>query len=294
MYLRHLKDCIFRPRLMSGAVLAGLGTATWFSTEADAPPTPVYAPGTEAVIGYTGTPRQPYSRWHVHDPERPRPETVRPRTGVFTPPPPDAVVLFDGSGLSAWTHVKEYATKWVIDEGLLRVAPYVDDASASDIETRRAFGDIQMHIEWRIPAEVDGIAQSRGNSGVFLMGRYEIQILDSFENPTYADGQAAAIYGWMPPLINASLPPGQWQSYDIVFEAPRFGEVELVSPAFITLFHNGVLVHHRQALPGEPTHQRIKPYEMHGAAAPIRLQNHRSPVEFRNIWVREVESINGG
>lgn len=248
----------------------------------------VYAEGTDHVLGYTDTPLQPGGRWRIHDPDRPHPEVVQPDGGVFTSPPSDAVVLFDGTGLSAWTHIKEGVPEWVVEDGVLRVARYVSDGKATDIETRQSFGDMQLHIEWRSPSRVESGAQGRGNSGVFLMGRYEIQILDSHENPTYADGQASAIYGWKPPLKNASLPPGEWQSYDIVFEAPRFDGEDLRSPAYVTVFHNGVLTHHHQHIPGVPTHRRLLPYTRHEPTAPILLQNHRSPVEFRNIWVRDL------
>ena len=256
-------------------------------------PGPVYARGTDYVLGYTDTPFQPGSPWRIHDPDRPKPEVVRPDRGVFTPPPSDAVVLFDGTGLSDWTHMQKGVPEWIVEDGVLRVAPYVSDDTATDIETSRSFGDIQLHIEWRSLSMVESGAQGRGNSGIFLMGRYEVQILDSFENPTYADGQASAIYGWKPPLKNASLPPGEWQTYDIVFEASRFDGEKLLSPAYLTVLHNGVLVHHRQHIPGMPTHRNILPYKAHEATAPIRLQNHRSPVEFRNIWVRDLDMGSG-
>lgn len=282
-----LLGCVRGPAGLSAA-----GSEAHFGTE-HAPAAEggaVHAEGTDYILGYTDTPLQPDGKWRIHDPERPPPATVRTEGGVFTSPPSDALVLFDGTDLSAWRHIRPDVPEWTVEaDGALRVAPYLDDGKATDIETHQSFGDIQLHIEWRSPPEIEGGSQGRGNSGVFLMGRYEVQILDSFENPTYADGQAAAIYGWAPPLKNASLPPGDWQSYDIVFEAPRFDGEVLLSPAYVTVFHNGVLVHHRQEIPGVPTHRRILPYTRHDSKAPIRLQNHRSPVEFRNIWVREIE-----
>lgn len=250
----------------------------------------VYSPGTEFIVGYADTPYLPGGRWRVHDAERPRPEIVRPKTGVFTPPPSDAIVLFDGADLSAWRLMYEGAAEWVVENGAMRVPSGEQGRPPAEIETRQAFGDIQLHLEWRTPSTVVSGSQGRGNSGVFLMGRYEVQVLDSYENPTYADGQASALYGWKPPLKNASLPPGEWQSYDIVFEAPRFGEDGSVrSPAYVTVLHNGVLTHNREAFLGLSTHRQILPYAAHEPRAPLRLQDHGDPVEFRNIWVRELD-----
>lgn len=253
-------------------------------------PAAVLDPDTNFVIGYSGTPLLPDSRWRVHDPDRPRPPAVELETGVFTPPPSDAIVLFDGADLSEWTMANEGATEWVVENGAMRVPRNPSGAPSADILTRRSFGDMQLHIEWRTPATVVSGSQGRGNSGVFLMGRYEVQVLDSYENATYADGQASALYGVKPPLINASLPPGEWQSYDMIFEAPRFDESgEVVSPAYVTVFHNGVLTQLRTAFLGTSTHQTILPYQQHEPKGPLRLQDHGDPIEFRNIWVRELD-----
>jgi hypothetical protein len=158
---------------------------------------------------------------------------------------------------------------------------------SGDITTLADFGDCQLHLEWAAPAPARGTSQARGNSGVFLLGRYEVQILDSFDNPTYADGQCAALYGQTPPLANACRPPGQWQSYDIVFRAPRFAaDGTLVAPARATVFHNGVLVHLDQDFLGETTHRALPTYRPHADRGPIRLQDHGDAVRFRNIWVR--------
>lgn len=155
--------------------------------------------------------------------------------------------------------------------------------------TKEKFGDIQLHVEWEEPADVQGVSQERGNSGIELMTRYELQVLESYEGVTYADGQAAAIYGTWPPLVNLTRKAGEWQTYDIVFEAPKFEGEKLVKPAYITVFHNGVLVHHRQQFPGTATHARVATYKAHEAEAPLSLQNHGSVVRYRNIWVRRLK-----
>lgn len=253
-------------------------------------PTAVQRPGSGFTIGYEGTPLLPDGKWHVHDPERPRPDVVEPQGGVFVPPPSDAVVLFDGTTFDGFRTANEGAPDWVVENGALRVPSDIPHTVSADIISNREFGDAQYHIEWRAPAEVSSGSQGRGNSGIFLMGRYEVQVLDSYQNETYADGQASAIYGWKPPLKNAALPPGEWQSYDIVFEAPRFDEDgELLSPAFVTVFHNGVLTQYRQNFLGSSGYQNILPYEAHPPVGPLRLQDHGNPVEYRNIWVRELD-----
>lgn len=157
------------------------------------------------------------------------------------------------------------------------------------IQTADSFGDVQLHIEWAAPAEVKGSSQGRGNSGVFFLGRYEIQILDSHRNVTYADGQAASMYGQFPPLVNACRPPGEWQSYDIVFLAPRFDGKELVEPARVTVFHNGIVVHHATAFLGGTRHRSNPSYQAHPEVGPIHLQDHGNPVRFRNVWVRRLQ-----
>ena len=160
---------------------------------------------------------------------------------------------------------------------------------AGSIKTTRGFGDCQLHVEWASPAPAAGSGQDRGNSGVFLMGTYEVQVLDSYDSKTYADGSAAAIYGQYPPLVNASRKPGEWQTYDIVFTAPRFdADGAVVSPAFLTVFHNGVLVQDREQLTGPTAHKARPPHKAHADRLPILLQDHSHPVRFRNIWVREL------
>jgi len=240
----------------------------------------------QAPIGYTDTPMLPGSQWHVHDPNRPQPRVVEPGTCSTQDrpgrPPSDAIVLFDGQDMSQWIGRDGGPARWKVENGTMEVVP-----GTGNIETKEHFGDCQLHIEWATPAEVKGDSQSRGNSGVFLMGKYEIQVLDSYNNRTYADGHAGAIYGQYPPLVNASRKPGEWQTFDIFFVAPRFEGDELVSPAYITVVHNGVLIHHHQAILGPTGHRILASYdEPHGPKGPLMLQDHRDPVRYRNIWIR--------
>jgi hypothetical protein len=236
------------------------------------------APGSD--LGYTDTPMLPGVPYRVHDPARPHPAVVGPGAQVGAAPS-DAIVLFSGKDLSAWTAPK---TPWKVESGYVEVVP-----NAGDLTTKESFGDVQLHVEWAAPAQVRGTSQNRGNSGIFLQGRYEVQVLDSFENPTYADGQAGAIYGQFPPLVNPARKPGEWQAYDIVFEAPRFENERLVRPAYLTVFLNGVLLHHRRELMGPTVHRALPRYTAHPESAPIVLQDHQQPVRYRNIWVRRLE-----
>ncbi len=212
---------------------------------------------------------------------QPVPPLVSP--GIGGAPPSDAVVLFEGRDLDAWQSRSGDAAGWTVSDGVMTVVP-----GSGDILTRQAFGSVQLHLEWRAPREIEGEGQGRGNSGIFFMDRYEVQVLDSYDNPTYPNGQAASIYKQHIPLVNASRAPGEWQSYDIIFTAPEFGASgRPVRPAHVTVLHNGVLVQHHVPLHG-PTLFIGKPqYEPHGKA-PIRLQDHSNPVSFRNVWVREL------
>lgn len=222
--------------------------------------------------------------WKIHDPDRPQPAVVEPGpAGEPAPAPSDAIVLFDGSGFEEWEAANGEEPGWKIVENAMQIVP-----GAGDIQTKREFGDVQLHIEFKTDPDSPGSGQSRSNSGVFF-GPYEVQVLDSHENKTYADGSAASIYGQYPPLVNASRPAGKWQTYDIVYRAPRFGEEgEVLAPARMTVLHNNVLVQDNEELVGPTSHRVRQPYQPHGDVA-IRLQDHRDdPIHFRNIWVREL------
>jgi len=240
--------------------------------------------GQASQLGYDDTPLQPNGKWRVHDSKRPLPSVVTPSPVAAAGPPSDALVLLaqPAGDLSQWQSDDGSPAAWPITEGVLQTGK-------GYIQTKAIFTDIQLHVEFATPDKIEGESQGRGNSGVFLAGAFEIQVLDSFENPTYADGQAAALYGQHPPLVNASRKPGEWQSYDIVFTAPRFSASgQLTSPAIATVFHNGVLVHNARAFWGATAHRRIGPYVPSNARGPIRLQDHQNPVRYRNVWVRQV------
>ena len=243
-----------------------------------------------ADLGFTDTPILPGQKWHVHDPDRPHPHVVTPGA---TPgaPPSDAIVLFDGKDLSQWVQHgtgadrdKLIPSTWKVGDGWFEVGPHT-----GGLYTREKFGDCQLHVEWSSPTEVRSSSQGRGNSGVLIMSRYEIQVLDMWDNPTYADGGAGAIYGQWPPLVTAPRRPGEWNSYDIVFEAPRFEGDKLVKPAFATVFYNGVVVHNRKEIMGPMVYRQVAHYTPHGAEEPLMLQDHNNPVRYRNIWIRRLK-----
>lgn len=231
------------------------------------------------------------TKYGVHDMRRPRPPVVTPAEQVGQPPS-DAIVLFNGKDLSQWQKGNGADASWTIVDDDYMVVP----AKAGDIRTRKVFGSCQLHVEWRTPegVPVRVTNQDRSNSGVFLMGRYEVQVLDSYTdddyqtNRAYADGQAAAIYGQFPPTVNACRPAGQWQTYDIAFMRPLFDEQgNCVRKARITLFHNGVCVHNNLELEGATSHKVKARYSAHGEG-PIVLQDHGNPISYRNIWIREL------
>jgi hypothetical protein len=206
----------------------------------------------------------------------PEPKVIDP--GPSGGPPADAIVLFDGKDLSQW----QGGDKWLVEDGVATV-------KGGGITTKQAFGDCQLHLEWASPAEVKGSGQGRGNSGVYLQGRYEVQILDSYKNETYFDGQCGSIYKQYPPLVNVCRAPGEWQTYDIVFTAPKFdAEGKLEKPAALTVLHNGVLIQNHAILEGSTAWDRPPKYEAHAAELPIHIQDHGNPVRFRNIWIREL------
>jgi hypothetical protein len=248
-------------------------------------PGPVRGPNNE-VLGYTNMAEIPGTPWRIHDASRPQPPVVVPG-GSPGSPPADAIVLFDGKDLSKWAHNRKgqiVPAEWPVRDGYFETG-----AGRGSIVTREAFGDVQLHVEFATPAEVSGFSQGRGNSGVILMGRYEIQVLDSFNNVTYADGMAASIYGEHPPAVNVARKPGEWQTYDIIFEAPVFKGQTLVRPAYFTVFWNGVLVHHRRAVMGS-TSATMQPhsYTPHDPELPLTLQDHSNPVRYRNVWIRRL------
>ena len=230
-------------------------------------------------------------RWLVHDMNRPAPPVITPGTQSTQKQagkaPSDAIVLFDGTDLSEWTTIKGGPAKWTVRDGYMRVVK-----KTGDIKTKQSFGSCQLHIEFATPSRVTRKSQERGNSGVFLMSTYEVQVLDSYENQTYPDGQCAALYGRAVPLVNACRKPGQWQSYDIIFHRPIFKGNKVVRKATFTVFHNGVLVQDHVVLQGGTDwidEHTVTNYSPHEDKLPLMLQDHDNPVRYRNIWVRELK-----
>jgi hypothetical protein len=268
------------------AALTGGSTLKAQTTAAPAinTPPPMKEVTINGVAGFKETPLQPGGKWHVHDPERPQPPIVTPGTfsSQETPgkPPADAIVLFDGQDLSQWRDKDGKPAPWLVENGAMISAK-------SDIVSTQQFGDIQLHLEFCEPTPASGSGQGRGNSGVFFMNKYEIQVLDCFENKTYADGATGGLYGQHPALANACRPPGQWQVYDILFSAPHFGATGAVEiPAYVTVFLNGVALQNHQSFRGSTSWKSPGVYTPHGPTGPIGLQFHNNPVRFRNIWVR--------
>ena len=233
-------------------------------------------------LGYDDTPMLPGLPFHVHDPLRPHPPVVTP-AAQSGGAPSDAIVLFDGKDLSQWQVPQRGG--WRVANGYFEVVP-----GNGDLTTKQKFGDVQLHVEWAAPAEIRGTSQNRGNSGIFLQGRYEVQVLDSYQNPTYADGQAGALYGQWPPLANATRKPGEWQSYDIVFEAPKFEGGKMNKPAYATVLLNGVILHNHKELMGPTVHRQLARYAAQPAEDALVLQDHQQPVRYRNIWIRRLST----
>lgn len=235
----------------------------------------------EDKLGYQDTPILAGTQWHVHDGLRPQPAVVDPGPSDVSPPS-DATVLFDGTSLDAFE-----GGPWALEDGVMTVN------GSGSITTKESFGACQLHLEWRAPAYEDEgpTGQGRGNSGVFFFGRYEVQILDCFGNQTYPDGMTGSLYGQEPPMVNACRPAGDWQTYDIMFQGPRFdGDGGLVSPAVVTVLHNGVTVQHARPLLGPTRHKKVADYSTpHDETGPIKLQDHGNPVSFRNIWIRPLK-----
>jgi hypothetical protein len=234
-------------------------------------------------LGYTDTPLLPDGKWKVHDLNRPQPRHVTPGTTFsdMALPPSDAVVLFDGRDLSRWLGDKGSPT-WKVENGYMEVTP-----KSGSIRTKDEFSDFQLHLEFATPAEIKGNSQARGNSGVIIFGQYELQIVDSYNNPTYADGTVGGLYGQSPPRANVARPPGTWQTFDVIFEAPQSKDGKLEKPAQITVILNGVVLHHKQAFIGTVRHRELASYPRSPRSkGPIVLQDHNNPMRFRNIWIR--------
>jgi 3-keto-disaccharide hydrolase len=264
------------PAIILGLALAGATTVA-LSQQQQQPQSP---------LGYDDTPMQPNGKWHIHDAKRPQPRVVTPGpAGEPLPAPSDAIVLLGkGADLSAWKMSTDgSAVTWPVKDGILQ-------SGKGMIQTKEQFSDVQLHVEFATPSDVKGNSQGRGNSGVFLAGVFEIQVLDSYQNQTYPDGQASAMYGQFPPLVNASRPPGEWQTYDIVFIAPRFAASgQLEKPATATVLHNGIIVHNATAFLGPTQHKSIGKYLPQHVKGPLQLQDHGNPVRFRNIWIRPLK-----
>jgi hypothetical protein len=256
------------------AAIAGLGV--WLSS------CPAGEPGKEDLPGYDDTPFLPHSHWRVHDRHRPQPSMVEPADQPGAPPS-DAIVLFDGKDLSQW----QGGNPAGLENGTINIH------RTGELRTKRSFGDCQLHVEWMTPAVADGGPMTWGNSGVFLMDQYEVQIIESRASHIYADGNAGAIYGQVPALVNASRKPGQWQTFDIAFTAPRFDGKTLKKPAYITVFQNGVLVQCHQEIFGATGHKISPAYAPGVSQGPVQLQEHGSAVRFRNIWIRPVKLEEG-
>ena len=265
--------------LLGGVLLVLLAAAFFLLMRTSPPEDPEEVPAIQAGEANL-------DGWAIHDPERPLPQVIDPGpAGPQVPPPSDAVVLFNGTDLSRWTNSEGGKAGWKVENGYLEVVK-----KTGSILTREKFGDCQLHVEWAAPLPAAGESQGRGNSGVFLMNIYEVQVLDCYENKTYADGQAAAIYGQFPPRVNACRPPGEWQAFDIVFFRPHFdAEGGVAKPARMTVFFNGILVHHNAELIGPTTWKVRTPYSAHGDRLPVSLQDHGNPVRYRNIWIRDLE-----
>jgi len=205
-------------------------------------------------------------------------------TGTNNQPPSDAIVLFNGKDLSEWSTMDGAPAKWKLEDNSMVVTK-----GTGNIRTKRGFGDCQLHVEWQTPSVIEGEGQGRGNSGIFLMGNYEVQVMDSYNNPTYSNGQAASIYKQYIPLVNASKKPGEWQQYDIIFTAPHFNnDGSVKSPAYVTVLHNGVLVQNHVEIKGGTVYIGQPSYKKHGDKEPLVLQDHGNPVKYRNIWIREL------
>lgn len=279
----HVSDVAIAPNRGDGAALSDMKPLLFF---AFAFALAAQHPAGDSEHGYTDTPQLPGQKWKVHDSARPHPPKVTPGMPLLNEAPPsDAIVLFNGKDLAHWVDAKDgSAPRWKVENGYMEITP-----QGGRLATKEKFGDCQLHVEWMIPKGENSKGQDRGNSGIELMGRYEIQVLESYENMTYADGQAASIYGQWPPLVNATRPEGEWNVYDIYFEAPRFEDGKVAKQAAVTVVHNGVLVHHHKEIIGRAVHRKVATYDVHGAEEPLTLQDHHHQVRYRNIWIRRLK-----
>ena len=250
-----------------------------------------WTPNQVNTDGFTNTPIIPGTPWHLHDPNRPQPPVVTPGPSptLGMAPPSDAELIFDGKDLSKWQNNRGQDATWRMTNGYVETAP-----RGGGIRTKGKWADFLLHVEWAAPIPARGEGQGRGNSGVLINGLYEIQVLDSYHALTYPDGQAGAIYGQMPPLVNVCLPPGEWQTYDIMFESPRWNESgELVKKAIVTVTQNGVVVQDHYELTGCTDGIGAVPWKtlgnynrQHPPEMFIELQDHNNPVRYKNIWIR--------
>jgi hypothetical protein len=241
-------------------------------------------------------PQQPWSKYKVHDMSRPAPPVVTPGTPSTDEqpgkPPSDAVVLFDGTDLSHWQSPGGGEPTFTLKNGEMLSANLANPKNNKTLQSKEQFGDVQLHVEWAEPTPAEGTSQGRGNSGVFLMGKFETQVLDNYNNPTYPDGQCGSVYGQYPPMVNACKPPGQWQTYDIIFTRPRYKDGQLVEPAYITTIQNGIVLQNHQRIEGPTGHMIVAKYPSSMPdKGPIELQFHGNPVRYRNIWARTLEAL---
>lgn len=249
---------------------------------------PIDARAEEDGLGYKYTPQLPNSKWRVHDRNRPQAEKVVPSEKPGGPPF-DAIVLFDGKDFAHWEAAKTDDEDKPIDPKIIENGSF-DILKAGWMQTKRSFGDCQLHIEWMVPKIKDGTNLDWGNSGIFFLGQYELQVLESHDNKIYADGMAGAIYGQTPPLVNPANKPGEWQVFDIIFTAPRFEGEKLLTPAYITVLWNGVLAQNHTEIMGSTRHLTFPNYRSFKSSSPLVIQPHRSAVRYRNIWIRPLSS----
>ena len=266
---------------VSLAIVAMLAVAISPTTAAPVPEKNERQPEQKSIDGFRNTPHQPapHNKWLIHDPQRPQPPVVSPEyDGKPAPPPAGAKVLFDGRNLNGWTN-----QKWELSDNAMV-------SRKGNQLSKEQFGDGHYHVEWMVPAGLKGFGQKQGNSGVFIMNRYEIQVLNCWANRTYPDGMAGAVYGQTPPLANACRKPGEWQSYDIHFKAPTFKDGKLIAPAYVTVYLNNVLVQDNTEIRGPTVWRKLPKYKAHGPVGPIQLQDHGNPVRFRNVWVAPLKT----